>query len=118
MSTQQTLTTGRLPYARPIARIAWLVVTCITFGLFFAGIPGRYEQLVAAADKRALMGLGLSVSIYAVGIIVLNFIFVLAHHLMAVVIFGRRRDDWMALFVCFALVTNGAMIPLSLMYPP
>lgn len=118
MPFQQTLTTGRLPYARPIARIAWLVVTCITFGLFFAGIPGRYEQLVAAADKRALMGLGLSVSIYAVGIIVLNFIFVLAHHLMAVVIFGRRRDDWMALFVCFALVTNGAMIPLSLMYPP
>jgi len=118
MSTQQTLTTDRLPYARPIARITWLLVTCLTLGLFFAGIPGRYEQLVAAADKRALMGLGLSVSVYAVGVIILNFIFVLAHHLMAVVIFGRRRDDWMALFVCFALVTNGAMIPLSLMYPP
>lgn len=118
MSTQQTLTTDRLPYARPIARITWLLVTCLTLGLFFAGIPGRYEQLVAAADKRALMGLGLSVSVYAVGVIILNFIFVLAHHLMAIVIFGRRRDDWMALFVCFALVTNGAMIPLSLMYPP
>lgn len=119
MLSQRTVSGLNQPnYYLAIARITWLIVTCLTLGLFFAGIPGRFEQLVNIADKRSLEELGLSVGFYAVIVIVLNLIFVLAHHLMAVVIFWRRTADWLALLVCFALVTNGALFPLSLMYPP
>ncbi len=105
-------------YWLAMARMMWLIITCLILGLFFAGIPGRFDQLVSTADKRSLFELGLSANFYAVGLIVLNLIFVLAHHIIAVVIFWRRADDWMALFVAFVLVTNGAIIPLSLMYTP
>lgn len=105
-------------YGLTITRTAWLAVTCLMLGLLFAGIPGRFTQLVSTVDKRSLLELGLPAHFYAGGIIALSLIFVLAHLAMAVVIIWRRADEWMALFVCFALVTNGAMIPLLLTYPP
>lgn len=119
MSSQQPSTALDPPgYGLSITRLVWLVVTCLTVSLLFAGIPDRFAQLVSMVDKRSLLNLGLSADFYAGGIIALSLIFVLAHLIMAVVILWRRGDEWMALFVCFALVTNGAMIPLSLTYPP
>ena len=62
-------------YWLAMARVMWLIVTCLILGLFFAGIPGRFDQLVSTADKRSLFELGLSANFYAVGLIVLNLIF-------------------------------------------
>jgi hypothetical protein len=119
MSSQHPLAElNQRDYGLTIARIAWLVITCLTLGLLIAGIPGCFMQLASTVDKRSLLELGLPADFYAGGIIVLSLIFVLAHLVMAVVIIWRRPGEWMALFVCFALVTNGAMIPLSLMYAP
>jgi hypothetical protein len=101
-----------------LARFLWLALTGLTLALFLTGLPHRFDQLISTADKRSLLELGLSVSLYAVGVIILNFVFMLAHHMIAAVIFWRRPEDWMALFVAFSLVTNGALAPLSLMYPP
>jgi hypothetical protein len=41
---------------------------------------------------------------------------ILAHVLIAAIIFWLRRDEWIALFVSATLITNGAITPLSLMY--
>ncbi|HXV44683.1 MAG TPA: hypothetical protein VEC96_16600 [Anaerolineae bacterium] len=103
-------------YGFTLARLMWLVLTGLILILFFAGIPDRFDQLASTVDKRSLFELGLSVNFYAVGLILLNLIFVLAHLIIAAVLFWRRADDWMALFVAFVLVTNGAITPLSLMY--
>jgi hypothetical protein len=101
-----------------LARIGWVVITTVVLALAVVGVPLRYNQLLQAADERALLNLGLSTSFYAGYITVLDFIVVLAHVLIAAVVFWRRRRDWMCLFVAFVLVTNGAIIPLSLAYAP
>jgi hypothetical protein len=95
----------------------WVVVTLLTVILTFAGIPSRYEQLLSA-DERALRNLGLSLSGYAIFVISLMLLLILAHVLIAGVIFLRKRQDWMALLVAMALVTNGATTSLSMMYSP
>ncbi|MGE5221814.1 MAG: hypothetical protein ACM3PY_05215, partial [Omnitrophica WOR_2 bacterium] len=59
---------------------------------------------------------GISVVSYANYILALNFLLILVSDLIAAVIFWRRRDEWMALFVSFVLVTNGAVFPLTAMY--
>jgi hypothetical protein len=101
-----------------IVRVAWFGLTLLTLGLFLAGIPAHFNKLADTADKRSLLELGLSAAGYAVYVIGLKLIVLLAHHVIAAVIFWRRSDEWMTLFVSFALVTNGATVPLATMYAP
>ena len=96
-------------------RLGWLALVLLTLGLFFAGIPGRYQQIIQTADERSLFELGISIRFYATYLLALSFIPVIFHSVMAGVIFWRRKSDWMALLVAYALVANGAVIPLSLM---
>jgi hypothetical protein len=49
-------------------------------------------------------------------VVTLNSFLILAHAIIAIIIFWRRPSDWMALFVAFALISNGALIPLSRIY--
>jgi hypothetical protein len=80
------------------------------------GVPARYSQLVHTVDTRTLYALGFSRELYAGVIAGLDFVVILAHVLIAAIIFRSRRDEWIALFVSFTLITNGAITPLSLMY--
>lgn len=98
-----------------IARIGWITITTLTLALFLAGIPSGYTQLIQTADQRSLDQLGFSASTYAVYVLALTSLLVLSHSLIAGLIFWRRKGDWMALLVAYALVANGAVIPLSLM---
>jgi hypothetical protein len=100
-----------------LARIGWIIVTLLTLTLTFVGIPERYAQLLTA-DARALQNLGISLSGYAIYVISLMLVLILAHVLIAGVIFSRMGQDWMALLVALALVTNGAMTSLSVIYSP
>ena len=100
-----------------VASIAWVAVTLLTIILTFAGISGRYRQLLSAAE-RALSNLGISLSSYAIFVVSLTLLLILAHVLIAIIIFFRKRQDWMALLVAAALVTNGATTSLSVMYSP
>jgi hypothetical protein len=49
--------------------------------------------------------LGLSVQAYAIYYMMLNIVFVCAYFIVAVILFWRRSDDWMALFASFFLMT-------------
>jgi hypothetical protein len=98
-----------------LTRLGWVGITALVLVLFIWGVPVRYAQIVQTADKRSLYELGVSSSLYAVYLLALNFIPVLFHNTIAAVIFWRRRRDWIALLVCYALVANGAVVPLSLM---
>jgi hypothetical protein len=100
-----------------IARIGWVFVTLLTLALTIVGIPERYRQLLSA-DARALENLGISQSAYAVYVISLMLLLIIAHILIAGLIFLRKNQDWMALWVAVALVTNGALTSLSVMYSP
>jgi hypothetical protein len=98
------------------ARIGWIVLLALIIVLFVQGIDSWYNELVQNADTRSLRDLGVSNRSFAVYIILLNSILISAHALIAIVIFWRRPSDWMALFVAYALVSNGALLPLSRIY--
>jgi hypothetical protein len=101
-----------------VIRIAWVIMTLFVLALFMLGTPGRFAQLAGQVDYRSLFALSLSAGTYAGYLIGLSYILVFTHVILATLIFIRRPDEWIALFVAFTLVTNGALISLALMPAP
>jgi serine phosphatase RsbU (regulator of sigma subunit) len=99
-----------------VARGVWVALTLLTLALAVNAAPARYTHLLNLADQRALLDLDLSVGAYAGYVTGLSLVVIVAHVLIAAVIFWRRSEEPIALFVAFTLVTNGAVIPLSIMY--
>jgi len=104
-----------------LARAAWLTITILTVALFVTALPLRYAELqkvcMGAActtqqltldDVRELQALGLSRDWHARYHIGLEITFALLHVVIALVIFARKSDDRIALFVALMLVTFGA----------
>src|SRR5690348_6280020 len=103
-----------------LARAVWLATAALTLGLFIVGIPVQHTRLATACPAascasgqlqlvsvRALQSLGLSLNFFASYAITLILIFALVYGGVAVVIFWRRSDDRMALFVSLTLLIFG-----------
>lgn len=99
-----------------LARTGWGLALILTLSLYIMGIPARYAVLRTSTDWRSLVNLSLSANSYANLAITIDFLFILIHTAIAALIFWRRKDDWMALFVALALVINGSMVPLIVEY--
>ena len=95
-----------------------LALTFVILMLVVTGIPALFTHLVAGADRRALLDLDISVNLYAGYLSALQVVVVLAHIMIALVIFRLRAREWICLFVGITLVANGAVIPLSQMTGP
>ena len=103
-----------------LARFTWVVLVALTFGLFIASIPPHFSQLMAVSDEsqmwlqispaqeHALLNLGLSVRSYAVYMLVLQMIVVAGFLGLGLLIFWRRSDDGMAIFVSLVSILYGA----------
>src|SRR5712691_12717694 len=78
-------------------RLAWAVLSVLALLLFFASLP------VYFASQQKSYALGYAVFLLALGIFV-----VLVWFIVALLIFWRKSDDWMALLVSFMLVLQGA----------
>ncbi len=100
------------------ARAAWVILTLLVLALFLLGTPERFAQLARQVDQRSLFALSLSAGTYAGYLIGLSYVLVFTHVILATLVFIRRSDEWIALFVAFTLVTNGALISLALMPAP
>jgi len=104
-----------------IGRAVWIVITLLTIALMAAGVPLRFTQLVdkIQSDQLTLHQLGITPGGYARYLISLDLIVVAFHLAIAWAIFRLCRSDRRtALLVQFALVTNGALIPLARAYSP
>src|SRR5260370_21572126 len=103
-----------------LARGVWAAVVVFTLSIFLLSLPGYSAQLktVCVGDTcvysygqltpgtaQALQNLGLSTAGYAVSILALAIASGLAFFGVACVLFWRRSDDWMAMFVSLFLVT-------------
>ncbi|MFW5943305.1 MAG: sensor histidine kinase [bacterium] len=108
---------GRL---RTPARAAWLLIAASSVGLFLVGLPFRYQQLLATcgesacasmqlspAEVAALGELELPIALYATYLVILATVMAAAYTTVALVIFWRRSDEWMALLAALWLVTFG-----------
>ncbi len=107
-----------------LARTMWVAIALLTVGLFVLAIPTRFNELqhvctppkcnelqLFSPDVAVLKQLGLSLTFYATYNLPLEAGFTLVFLLVAVIIFWRRSDDRMALFVSLMLVTFGATLP-------
>ena len=99
-----------------VLRAGWMAVTLLAVVLAVWSTPAGFGLLLRSADARSLAGLGLSAETYATYALGLDVAVVAAHIVIASVVFWRRSDQGMCLLVAFALSTNGAIIPLSLVH--
>src|SRR2546428_5150916 len=78
-------------------RLAWAVLSVLALILFFVSLP------VYFASQQKLYAVGYAVFILALGIFV-----ALVWFIVAVMIFWRKSNDWLALLVSLMLVLQGA----------
>ena len=102
-----------------LVRVTWLAWVVLVAGLFVASLPANFAYYRTVCTQapcvdqltpeqvQAFQALGLSVDFVAAYTIALDGIFAAVHLTIALVIFVRRSDDWLALFVAFALLTFG-----------
>jgi hypothetical protein len=124
MSNSSRSAEGTRLYGRRLvlARVVWAAVVVFTLSIFLLSLPGYFAQLktVCVGDTcvysygqltpgtaKALQNLGLSTGGYAVSILALAIASGLVFFGVACVLFWRRSDDWMAMFVSLFLVTFG-----------
>ena len=95
----------------------------LSAGLFVARLPAHYARLLtlSRADMRnpdavraGMAYLGLSPGVYAAFTVALTAVFTLVFFVVAMVLFWRKSDEGMALFVALWLVTFGATFPFGL----
>jgi hypothetical protein len=103
-----------------LARAAWVAVAVLAAGHFVAAIPAEFALLrvpcptvrcptgqLPPAGLRALEDLGLSLGSFAAYSVAMDVLFAAVCGAVAALIFLRRSDDRMALFVSLALLTFG-----------
>jgi signal transduction histidine kinase len=113
------------PSAEPLwlmfAHILQILVICLTIGLFIASIPINYEQRslvcqtepcpperLTSASEQALNRIGLSVDSFVGMTIGLDILVATIFTICAIVIFVRKPNDILTIFVTVMLVTFGA----------
>ena len=113
-----------------LARIAWVVVVVLSLAVSIADIPLEFARLhiacvgsscsgqqLTAGIVQELHHMNLSVDFYAACFVILDFGFYFVWVVVAVVIFWRKSNDWMALLVALFLVlfpaTQGLGGPLG-----
>jgi hypothetical protein len=110
-----------------LLRAGCALVLVVTTALFAASIPARFSQLnqlapelnlqsgtLGSQEAAALEAIGLSLPAYAGYITTMEALTAFAGILVGAIIFWRRRNDPMALFVSIALATLGTF-PTPLM---
>lgn len=98
------------------ARIGWVALFVISLGLFVASIPVHYDRILASSTRwsstaESLSQLGISISVYAVYMLILTTLSVIVFVGVGVLIFWAKPDDPMALFCSFVLVAFGVVWP-------
>jgi hypothetical protein len=92
-----------------VARVAWLAFFALAALVLLVAIPARWAELTQPTPTTLanLNALGWSVVPYAIYAIVTEVIFIVVFLIVGFIIFARRSDDWMALFIALTLVAFG-----------
>jgi hypothetical protein len=105
-----------------IARVVWAAVVVFSLSIFLLSLPAYFAQLqtvctggtcvysygqLTPGSAQALQNLGFSIGAYAASTFALITASTLVSFGVAALIFWRRSDDWMAMFVSLFLVIIG-----------
>jgi hypothetical protein len=106
-----------------LARAVWIALALLALGLFAAALPAHIASLLHIAGDTPLLGqlqpaevlaleqIGLSLGFYAAYSALWTLLLAAACTAIALFIFLRRCDDWMALLVSFTLLALGVIAP-------
>jgi signal transduction histidine kinase len=112
-----------------IARVAWVVVALLYVGVFISGIPSEFARLktpctdtvscsliphLTVQKVQQLKEVGLSDEFFAAYFVSIEAAFTALSAAIGALIFWRRPDDRMALFVSLMLLTLGGALPIPL----
>src|SRR5215212_3344693 len=111
-----------------VARVVWIIIALAAVSLFVAAVPAEFAQLrvpcqtaacptgqLPPAGLRALEDLGLSLDSFAAYSVAMDAVFAAVYGAVAALIFWRKSEDRMGLFVSLALVTFGtATLPVTM----
>lgn len=89
-----------------LARAIWLGLTIIYLAMLAASLPLYWEKLLGDPYglQELLAQIGLSLNFFVAYTVFLNCLVILALMVMAVLLFLRKSDDWMALMVSLMMV--------------
>ena len=112
-----------------LARVAWVVVAVLYVGVFISGIPSEFARLqtpctdtvscsliphFTVQKAQELKELGLSAEFFAAYFVAIEAAFMALSAAIGALIFWRRPEDPMALFVSLMLLTLGGALPMPL----
>ena len=119
-----------------LARVLQAFIICLTIGLFIMSIPISYEQRnlvctsepcrpnqLTSASVQALYRIGMSVSSFVNATLALDILVAATFTACAVVIFVRKPNDILTIFVTIMLATfgaattTGAILGIGIAYP-
>jgi hypothetical protein len=97
--------------ALTIARATWATVLLLVVAVFVMGLPETVRQAQALRPETVagLAQLGLTPSFNAIYICILDSLTLSGFIAFAVLIFWRRPDDWMVMFVGLTLLLTGML---------
>lgn len=103
---------------KKISQITWLVFAFMLLWLLAAKIPGQYAPLVEQYERDPMLA-DIQVPYETLAVLQLGFTFlvVLAHNAVAGFLIWRGKADPIAHVIAFTLSANGAILPISEMYP-
>ena len=101
-----------------VARAAWVAIVLATLSIVATGIPVAFRQaLTLSGESRSLLAqIGLPAHFPATVLILADFVMLSGFALLASLLFWRRSDDPMALFVALMLVLMGVMYTAPVLY--
>lgn len=96
-----------------LARAGWLVAVLALLVTFIVALPVRMAQILQDPYQLTpiLSQLGLDITFFVLYGNILEIILSLACLIIALIIFWRKSDDWMALLVSLGLVSFLALLP-------
>ena len=97
----------------PLIVLLWGTVLITVLALFAMSLSVRYHELLTSVDARPLDQLNISAASYASYMLFLDVLVALTHILIGAVIFLRKPDDRVAIFVSLTLIINGCILPLT-----
>src|SRR5688572_5652028 len=102
-----------------LARITWVIFAILGLVTFGVAIPFRFHELINLPPEAnaALAGLGFSAFFRALYFIVFELSVMLGFFITSAVLFWRKSDDRLVIFVSLALITLGVTITSSLSSP-
>jgi hypothetical protein len=97
--------------ALPAARAAWVALVATVLALFVTGIPASYRtaRVLRPETVAGLEHLGVPTGLPAAYLTILDTVTMLGFAGIAVLIFARRSDDWIAMLMALTLVLTAML---------